>query len=167
MSVPSETFDGIMTRGVKSSLASTPIEDGKLRFCTDSGELYLDNGEGASGTRIQICDINSGYTEEQLGNILVPLPQVYLTSDTHRLYVFASGTWYDIGDLRLSAVSASDQNDKVVWFSATDGESPTYDSDLKYNAYTKTLTSQKVKVGNMLISTTSTNESDTVDFEFV
>jgi hypothetical protein len=163
MAVSPQTYDNILTKGLKSQLASTSIEDGKLRFCTDTGELFLDNGS----SRVQICDINSGYTEQQLANILVPLPQVYLTSDTHRLYVYAGGVWYDIGDIRLSAIPAADHDDKILWFSDTDAESPLYDSDLKYNAYTKTLTSQKMKVGNMLISTTSTNEADTVDFEFV
>lgn len=159
-------YDKILTKGLKSSLNTTPIEDGKLRFTTDTGELFLDQVSGETKIRSKISDIISDYTEEEIAEIIAPLPKVYLSRDTHRMYVFVSGQWIDVGAINLSA-SASEDSSQVIWFSKTDGEFPTYDNDFSYNSSKKELSVKNIKIGNMKISESVDNEGiHTVNFSF-
>lgn len=179
----SSSYEKILTKGLQSSLATTEIEDGKLRFTYDTGKLFLDivnpsEDPSYTGERIRISDIEFGYTEAQLLDILfVPLGnKLYIASDTGRAMVYISGNWIDIGPVSIEASgkTSSDNNDLVIWFSDTTTQQPKY-SSITYNPYTdefkvpKVVASNSVKVDNMLVTTTlqSDNVHKRVDFTFV
>ena len=166
------SYNQLLTKGVKSSLSTTEIEDGKIRFVTDAAELYIDDGdEGSGGVRIKVTDIIDTYTEQQLSTILVPLPKVYLTTDTHKMYVYSSATstWYDISAIDLTAVAGSENTDEVVWISPTNDANPKYASGLAYNPSTQTFKSPKSKIGDMLVytETDSITGDQTAHFELI
>jgi hypothetical protein len=76
--------NGIMTRGRRSTIDNTSVEDGKFRFAVDTHELFID----VKNTRIQITDIEMGYTYKDMIAIPNPLPKLYLTTDTNRFYSY-------------------------------------------------------------------------------
>ena len=153
--IPKE-YNCILTKGNFSSLTTTPIEDGKLRFAEDTGALYMDRATD----RIKISDIEDSYTEEEISEIIAPLPKLYLAKDTHRIYVFADGMWIDISEIGLSAAESVNK-DLVIWMSDKD-DNAKYDAGLSYNPSTKTL-----KVGDLNISTSTDSEGNkVVDFSF-
>ena len=160
----------ILTKGLQSSLNTTPIVDGMLRFTTDTGRLYLD----VDSDRVLISETVDLYTESQIKQILAPLPKVYVSSDTHRSFVYSYSTleWVDLADIKLTA-SPSEDTEKVLWFSETSDSQPEYDANLTYNTSTDTLTVPNIKttityVGNMRIQNTeNVDHSHTVIFDFV
>ena len=77
-------YNQILTKGLKSALLNTTVGSDKLRLTTDTYELYFDNGN----SRIKISDIIGDYTEEEIKSLLAPLPKLYLSSDTHKLFIF-------------------------------------------------------------------------------
>jgi hypothetical protein len=82
-------FQKRLTRGIQSALDKTSIEDGKLRFTTDTGRLFLDNGSD----RIEITDFIKGKTEEEILDIIAPLPKFYYANDTHAIFVHDGSEW--------------------------------------------------------------------------
>ena len=56
MAVPTVTYSEILTKGLKSALATTEIENGKLRFATDTGELFLDDNNNR--TNLNMINFN-------------------------------------------------------------------------------------------------------------
>lgn len=80
----SNNYTQIFTKGLKSALLNTAIVADKLRLTIDTHELYFDNGE----SRVKISDIIIDYTEEEIKSLLAPLPKLYLSSDTHKLFIF-------------------------------------------------------------------------------
>lgn len=162
----------VLTKGLQSSLASTPIEDGKLRFTTDTGRLYLDTVEGEAKSRIRISSVEDSYTEEEILALIAPLPKIYIASDTGRAYVSVGDSWIDIGPIILQ--KAEDGKELFLWMSTDDGDQPNYDIDLSYNTTTKTFKSTNIKatssieVGNMIITdTTNEDLSHTINFGFI
>lgn len=89
----SNTYENMMTKGLASSLENTSVEDGKVRFTTDTNQLFID----ADGERHEISDVMKKYTESEIKSLLAPLPKLYLSSDTHKLFVYASGEWIVVG----------------------------------------------------------------------
>ena len=164
----------ILTKGLQSALAHQEIEDGRLRFTTDTGRLYLDiKEEGTAGERILISETVNLYTEYQIFNeILAPLPKIYVASDTHRAYVSNGIQWFDLAAVKLAATVAENSN-KVIWFSETTDEQPVYDADFHYNPNSQLLTVPNLKatigyIGNMRIQNTlnadETSHTVTIDF---
>ena len=164
----------LLTKGLQSSLATQAIEDGKLRFTTDTGRLYLDiKPSGSSGERILISETVDLYTEEEIFDILAPLPKVYVASDTHRAYVSNGVSWFDLAAVKLSVTTSTNVN-RPIWFSETTDEQPSYDTNLYYNPNTQVLNAPNIKattayVGNMRIQNTLNpdNTSHTVTIDFV
>ena len=157
MDITPKEYKNILTKGLQSMLSSTPIEDGKLRFTEDTGNLFLDLVNGESKKRVKISDIIDDYTEAEIAEILAPLPKIYLASDTHRMYVFVSGKWIDVSKINLTATTVEDKN-KVVWFSSDD-DGPLYDDTFYYNPAKKelgvdTATVKTMNIGEMTITTT-------------
>lgn len=152
---PKEYFN-ILTKGLQSSLNSTPIEDGKLRYTFDTGNLYLDVVQGESSTRVKISDIVMGMTEEEIGNILVPLPKLYLALDTNRLYFYdpVKG-WRDTSGSKLVQTERPDSN-QSIWFSENDETQPSYDDTFSYNSADK-----KLNVTNISTSDVKAENIDT------
>ena len=167
MDITPKKYKNILTKGLQSMLSSTPIEDGKLRFTEDTGNLFLDLVNGESKKRVKISDIIDDQTEAEIAEILAPLPKIYLASDTHRMYVFASGKWIDVSKINLTATTVEDKN-KVVWFSSDD-DGPLYDDTFYYNPAKKelgvdTATVKTMNIGEMTITTTETDTEIIVDF---
>lgn len=88
-------YSQILTRGNKSSLASAPIVDGKVRFATDTEQLYIDFGN----SRIEITDVIRSYTDAEIKQLASPLEKFYFASDTKLLYYYdsTSSSWKTIG----------------------------------------------------------------------
>ncbi len=89
----STTYAPILTRGTKSQLPSA--SDGKIRFVTDTQQLFIDYGNA----HIEIADYVKGYTSTQiLNNISSPLDKIYLASDTHQSYYYdtTNSTWINL-----------------------------------------------------------------------
>ena len=78
----STSYAKILTRGTKSQLPSA--SDGKIRFTTDSQQLFIDVGN----SHIEITDFVKGYTAAQILQIQSPLDKIYLSSDTFNLYYY-------------------------------------------------------------------------------
>ena len=95
MSVNSTTYKKILSKGKEENLPT--IEDGKLRFTTDTGRLFLDN----NNTRIEFSDFVKDKTKAQILELENPLPKFYLATDTHELY-FYNGVWQTINSSTVS-----------------------------------------------------------------
>lgn len=81
-----------LTRGLESVLKNLPVNDGKLRFTTDTARLFLDNDT----TRIEITDFVKGLPEGQIRGIVTPLPKFYYAADTRRLLYYHNGEWLQV-----------------------------------------------------------------------
>lgn len=162
-------FDNCLTRGLQASLATTPIEDGKLRYTTDTGRCYLDfEDEDGELKRVRINDVEFDYTENQILNLTNYKQKLYISSDTGAAFYNINGTWKRVGGVTLTKDSSD--NKYVLWFSSEDGVQPLYNTGLTYNPSTNTISVdnivvQTITVGNMTISETITEERDyLVDF---
>lgn len=168
---PTVDNNSILTKGLQSSLNVTEVVDGLLRFATDTGRMYLDVGN----TRVPISEVVELYTEDQIKDLLAPLPKIYVSSDTHRAFVYSYSTltWVDLAAVQITAVT--DQNvNKVLWFSDTTDEQPNYDANLTYNPHTELLSAPNIQattayIGNMRIqnSLNQDNTSHTVLIDFI
>ena len=92
----STTYNRILSKGIEAELPA--VSDGKLRFTTDTGRLFLDTGS----SRVEISDFIKGKTAEEITGLLAPLPKFYLASDTNILYFYAGGSWNTIKALNAS-----------------------------------------------------------------
>ena len=171
--ITDEEYIQILTKGLESSLANTNIEDGKLRFTTDTRNLYLDLVKDGKKERIKISDIEDTLTEEEIFNTLAPLPKIYVSKDTHRAYVSSGIDWIDLAAVQLSLSEIRDV-EVPLWFSDSDSEKPFYATELTYNTSTKELkspnvkASESIKVGGVIITDTvdETDNSHLVEFKF-
>lgn len=84
-----------LTRGLESTLDKLPISDGKIRFTTDTGRLFLDCG---TALRIEISDFVKGMTESQIKSNMIPLPKFYYAYDTQRLFYHNGTTWVQVNN---------------------------------------------------------------------
>jgi hypothetical protein len=96
-------YPHLLTRGYESNLAKTEISDGKIRVAVDTRQLFLDNGN----ERLEITDVIKGFTEEEILSNILPLQKIYLSSDTHKLYVynFSDLKWEICGEPNSKYVS--------------------------------------------------------------
>ena len=160
-----------LTRGLQASLANTPIEDGKLRYTIDTCRLYMDFLDGNTLKRIRINDVEFGYTESQILALNSTSEKIYISSDTSAAFYNVNGSWMRVGGVTLK--SDSTNKDYVLWFSSEDGVQPLYNTGLKYNPSTNTISvghvvAESVTIGNMIIiETTDADLNHIVDFDFV
>ena len=77
-----------LTRGSQSDVYNTTIQDGKIRFATDTGRLFIDVGT----SRIEITDYIKGLTYAQIMALNNPLPKLYMATDTLQFYSYNFGT---------------------------------------------------------------------------
>ena len=108
------TYNKILTKGPESILPS--IEDGKLRFTTDTGRLFIDG----DNTRTEITDFVKGLTEAEIKSQLAPLTnKIYIASDSNKmLYYNITNGWMNINsgnaDYATNAGNANTVNGKTV-----------------------------------------------------
>ena len=159
-------YNKFLTKGLEASLKTTKIENGKLRYTTDTGKCFLDIDD----KRIQITDINIDYTEAQIKTLTTGIVnKIYVASDTGAVYIYIGSKFVKIGPLALASSTAN--SGYVLWFSGTTDKDPKYSANLKYNPYTNILKTTNIEVtkaviGNMTItSTKDTNGNITVDFK--
>jgi hypothetical protein len=126
MSENSTTYNRILSKGIEADLPG--IKNGMLRFTTDTGRLFLDNGS----TRIEITDFVKGKTKEQVLNTLAPLPKIYLTSDTHEFYIYDNG-WHGIE--ATNAVNASSATYASTASYSTNSSSASYATNSATSTY--------------------------------
>lgn len=151
-----KTFtDKILTKGLQSSLNNTSVENGKLRFVTDAGRLYLDD----SNSRKEISNVVTGMTEAQILGQLVYLPKLYMASDT--LHLFASDG-VEIRDVtEIDPVETIENANLNLWIDAS-SNNPKYSSDLTFNPHTK-----EFKAGNFKVNKTTSGNYDEINFYIV
>lgn len=160
-------YTQILSKGLESSLANTPIENGKIRYCTDTGRTYLDQDENGIKSRIRLSDIEDSFTEEQLAELLTPSStKIYIANDTNRMYRYSNGEWLDLSGI-IPHLSEQDTNDKYVWFGSTNDPAPQYYTDLSYNTNSKTFKSKNVEsetsiIGGMKISSITNDDGSKV-----
>lgn len=70
----------------KPDLATENIEEGKIRFCTDTNELFVDYGNA----HIEISDFIKEYTEEEILITSAPLPKIYIAKDTLNMFYYTT-----------------------------------------------------------------------------
>lgn len=168
-------YEKMLTKGLKTSLSSTPIEDGKLRYTTDTGECFLDFKDSKDGTlkRLKISDIVFGYKEAEIKYLKTPLEnKLYLASDSAAMLYYTGSNWMRVGGATLS--EDSQNKDYVLWFSSPDSEQPMYNTGITFNPSTNTLStgsvvvSKSITIGKLVITDELTEENDhNVDFDFV
>lgn len=83
MSNNATTYNRILTRGLESELPLN-VDDGKLRFTTDTGKIFLDCGS----SRIEFTDFIKDKSEQQILQTQNPLPKIYLSNDTSKLFYY-------------------------------------------------------------------------------
>lgn len=172
MATVAKDYNGILTKGLEASLATTPIEDGRLRYTTDTGRVYLDSVTGDNVERITISDVIQGYTEAEILALGNPLPKFYFASDNGHLYVYNNVTdeWFDLSALFLTEDTTSD-GDMIIWFSDTDSKSPMYNSNFTYNPKTGSFKVTKIvadsaQIGGMNITVSVEGNKRLIEFTF-
>ena len=88
----SKQYEKLHTKGLASALSSVDIEDGKIRLTIDTGQLFFDIDD----KRIEISDYVKDYTEEEIFDILAPLPKTYLAKDTLNMFRYTANGWENI-----------------------------------------------------------------------
>ena len=134
------TYTKFLTRGLESALDNTAIENGKLRFTTDTSKCFLDLNDGKTSSRVQITDLITSYTEAQIKAIAaanVVANKLYIASDNGSVYYYKS-KWIKIGPLTFTATTRN--ANYYIWFSGTGDRDPIYATTLYYNPSTKTFT---------------------------
>lgn len=110
MPITAKTYNPILTKGVKSNLGTTAIHNGKIRFTTDTGELFVDD----DNKRVQINDVIKGYTQSEIEALQNPLStKFYFSSDTHLFMYYANNEWSHIAVEAESAAGLSVVNGRV------------------------------------------------------
>ena len=152
-----KNYNNILTKGIQSSLESTKVEDGKLRYTIDTGNLYLDNGS----TRVKISDIIMGMTENEIADIIALLPKLYLAADTCILYTHdPEKGWIDFSGVRLNRTESPDTN-QSIWFSQNDEEQPSYDDTFTYNSSEKKLSVTNINTAEVAAKAVTTEAVNT------
>ena len=158
-------YKKILTKGYQSALSNTPVEDGKIRVATDTGQLFIDD----NGTRTEVTDFVKGHTEEEILATIAPLPKIYLSSDTHKLFVFDGEDWLICGEPNSGAVEIDHAStaDKATQDSSGQTINKTYIKNInivgqtvtitKGDNTTFTLTTQDTTYSNMEGATSSKN----------
>ena len=78
------TYSPILTKGTEATLVN--FVEGKLRFTTDTGRIFLDTG---SNSRIEYTDFVKGLTEAEIKDLDTGiLPKLYMSSDTFKLFYY-------------------------------------------------------------------------------
>lgn len=126
------TYNQILTRGLKDNLSSTPVIDGKIRLATDTQQLFVDFGS----VRMEITDIIKGYTESQIRALQNPLSKIYLSSDTNLLMYYSGSEWIVLN--ASSSISPSTSDPLPVDVTAAVGTSTNYAREDHVHAITVT-----------------------------
>ncbi len=177
MSDASSSYTQILTKGTQSELNNKAIEDGILRYTTDTGCLYLDIKNDTETKRLKISDIDNSKTEEQIFDIIAPLPKIYVSSDTHRAFVSTGMSMVDLAEIDLDVASVIN-SDAPLWFTDKSEDAtnnPKYSTDVTYNTSTKQLKTPNVKASESIIVNTmkitdvlnDDGITHTVEFSFV
>lgn len=129
----SYTYDPVLTKGVESAISKTAIENGKVRFTTDTGRLFLDTANpspsGTGNVRVEVTDFVKGYSASEIEQILAPLDKFYLASDTFHIYYydFDNSGWVDVTNQKVNAAVNAD--------TATHATSAVHASSASYSDY--------------------------------
>lgn len=83
------TYNKPFVRGLESIIDKKRIVDGKFLFTTDTSRLFIDYGS----SRLEISDVIKTYSEGEILAIIAPLPKLYISSDTHKIFMYASDGW--------------------------------------------------------------------------
>ena len=89
------TFNSLLTKGNSADLAVLPVDNGKIRYTTDTNQVYIDD----NNVRTEVTDVVKGYTDAEIKALANPLTnKLYLSTDTNLIYIYKSNTWIAIND---------------------------------------------------------------------
>ena len=94
-------------KGLDSALASAGYEEGVLLFTTDTGRLVA----CIDGERVEITDFVKK-TEAEILSTLAPLPKIYLSTDTLKMYYYTD-KWVELNPSDVASALKSDSADKL------------------------------------------------------
>ena len=105
-------YDNYLTKGTRTAINNTAVDNGKLRVATDTAELFFD----LENTRLQITDFVTNFTEAQITGGSVNNPNIYkfyMASDSFRIYRYntTSSRFVEITNFKVSSATNAD-NDK-------------------------------------------------------
>ena len=114
----STSYKQILTKGFRSSLENLAVENGKIRVATDSKQLFLD----LEDERIEITDFEKQYSEEEIQGLLAPLSKIYLSSDTHKLFIYDADNqeWIICGEANIKVPARALSADNATNASTAD-----------------------------------------------
>lgn len=141
----------VLTKGLQSDLDNTAVENGLLRFTTDTGRLYLD----VNDERLPISNVVIGLTEAQIKALSNPPEKLYAASDTFRVFVSNGTSVYDVSRIIPVVTSANETN--YVWMGQANSTAPKYSTNFSYNPSTK-----EVTAGNLKVNKTEENDGTKV-----
>lgn len=135
----------IFTRGLQSSLPTTPIGNGVFRFTLDEGKLYLDNNT----TRKQISGIITDMTESQIRSSATLENKLYVSSDSNKLFIYNGTSIIEItANLVLNTQIDPNDGSELLWFGNNDG-TIYYNDSLNYNPDDQSYSFGCVKIQNL------------------
>ena len=135
-------YPKILSKGYYSSLAGTSIEQDKLRFTLDTGQIFLDTAD----ERVEFTDFVKGLTEEQIQDTFAPLPKFYLSSDTHKLFYHDGEEWLIVAEQNADSVDHATNADTATYATKAGQDSQgqainsTYIKNVSVNGKTVTFT---------------------------
>ena len=135
-------YPKILSKGYYSSLAGTSIEQDKLRFTLDTGQIFLDTAD----ERVEFTDFVKGLTEEQIQDTFAPLPKFYLSSDTHKLFYHDGEEWLIVAEQNVDSVDHATNADTATYATKAGQDSQgqainsTYIKNVSVNGKTVTFT---------------------------
>ena len=135
-------YPKILSKGYYSSLAGTSIEQDKLRFTLDTGQIFLDTAD----ERVEFTDFVKGLTEAQIQDTFAPLPKFYLSSDTHKLFYHDGEEWLIVAEQNADSVDHATNADTATYATKAGQDSQgqainsTYIKNVSVNGKTVTFT---------------------------
>ena len=154
-------YPKILSKGYYSSLAGTSIEQDKLRFTLDTGQIFLDTAD----ERVEFTDFVKGLTEAQIQDTFAPLPKFYLSSDTHKLFYHDGEEWLIVAEQNVDSVDHATNADTATYATKASQDSQgqtinsTYIKNVSVNGRTVTFT--KGNGSTFSITTQDTNTTYT------
>ena len=152
------TYSRILTKGYHSALASTPIEDGKLRFTVDTGQIFLDD----NNERVEISDFIKIDTEAEILSTLAPLPKFYYARDTKRFLMYVNGEWEVVAEKNSDTVQNASTAQYAQNANLADHATTADNATSATNAATATY-SESAESANTANSADTANHATTAD----
>lgn len=146
----------VLTKGLEASLSGTEVIEGTIRITTDTGRLFLDTAT----EHFPISNVVIGMSEAEILALQNPLKKLYVADDTLRVFASDGTDMRDISE--VIPVETTSNESMYMWMSPENATAPKYNSALTFNPSTKA-----IRLGNMQITKTVSNNQNIIDFAIV